>query len=213
MIKLVLFDLDGTLFDTRVDIIGAVNDLRAEYDRPVLETPNLFSLAAEGSKKLLPLAFDVVANSAEFLQLQQQYFEKLAKRFARRNPPLDGVEKLLLTLQERKLAWGVVTNRHAEMAHDILKNLPATVSPAIVVNRCTAGQRKPDASPILYACEQLGILPGNTLMVGDLQTDLEAARAAGCNFVLARFLTEVDRREISPSVVVARSPMEVLNYL
>ncbi len=56
----------------------------------------------------------------------------------------------------------------------------------VVVGRDTAAKPKPDPAPALFACGRIGCAPGEALFVGDSQTDVDCARAAGCPVVVYR---------------------------
>jgi phosphoglycolate phosphatase len=89
-----------------------------------------------------------------------------------------GVDVTLRRLREADLHLAVVTNKHRRFADALLQRLDLLRWVDVIVGGDTCERRKPDPQPLLYACDSLGVTPGEALMVGDSINDVLAARAA-----------------------------------
>lgn len=188
-LRAVLFDLDGTLLDTAADIALALNRALAEQQTAPLETQRVRELIGRGAPLLIqrviarlsvrPWPVDPV------LLLQRFYYHHDhlhdAHEFQARAYP--GVEAGLAQLHARGLRLGVVTNKARYAATTLLVNLGLSGWIDVVVGGDTAEHRKPHPQPLLHACQELQVTPAQTLMVGDSNTDVLAARAAGMRIV------------------------------
>jgi phosphoglycolate phosphatase len=100
--------------------------------------------------------------------------------------PYPGVLDALERLNARGARLAVVTNKLTTFSLAILNALGMTRHFHAVVCGDTAAAPKPAADPAIHACRELGIDPADGLFVGDSQTDVLCARAAGCPIVCVR---------------------------
>ena len=88
--------------------------------------------------------------------------------------------ELLGDLEKAKLLWGVVTNKPVRFAQPIMEQLGLAQRSALLICPDHVTNSKPDPEPLLLACSQLGLEPGEVLFVGDDLRDIESGRDAGC---------------------------------
>lgn len=177
-LRAVLFDLDGTLADTAPDLIAAVNRLLIEEARAPLPDAALRPLVSKGGRALLARAFsDLDAAARE--PLLPRFLAAYAEALAVHTRPFDGVEPLLVDIEARGLAWGIVTNKPEGLAVGVVEGLGWSTRSKVLVGGDTLPVRKPAPEPLLHAAARLGVAPAQCLYVGDDARDIEAAKAAG----------------------------------
>jgi N-acetyl-D-muramate 6-phosphate phosphatase len=89
-------------------------------------------------------------------------------------------------LEERGIAWGVVTNKFERYARPVIDGLGLGSRAAVVVGGDTCPRAKPHPDPLLHAARELDIAPAEALYVGDDVRDVQAARAAIAEITVAR---------------------------
>lgn len=183
-IKAILFDLDGTLADTALDLGGALNTLLRARGLPEQSIEAVRPIAGLGSGALISLGFGIDATHVEHEGLKQAFLDEYAQNFKKDTVLFEGINPLLEALAQQGYAWGIITNKHARFTDRLVPTLGFSVPPAVVVSGDTTAEAKPSVKPMLYACEALGLPPEACLYVGDAQRDVEAGRNAGMKTVL-----------------------------
>lgn len=183
MLKAVLFDLDGTLIDTAADLLGTLDDVRAEMGLAACAEGLSPAVTARGGRGILALGFPDDPDAVE--RLLPRYLEIYAARLSRHSRPYAGVDALLTALMQRGVPSAIVTNKPAALARQLLDELGWSSRFAVLVGGDTLSVRKPAPDPLWHACAALNVQPIETAMVGDDRRDIEAGRAAGCAFTVA----------------------------
>ncbi len=176
--RAVLFDLDGTLIDTAPDMVRILQDMLSAHGAPELPYALVRSVVSNGSMGLVRLAFPD-APEPRLLDLQAEYLERYGADVCRDSQLFPGLDALLHALESNDRLWGVVTNKPERMTTPLMDALGLLERAACVVCGDTLPQRKPDPAPLLYAGDQAGVSPNETVYVGDALRDIEAGRAAG----------------------------------
>jgi phosphoglycolate phosphatase len=181
----VLFDLDGTLLDTVDDIAAVLNESLAERQLAALSTDAVGRLIGRGAPTLVKRALEQLGAPAKQFEVEALLgrfcanYDRLYAGYGSRALPFPGVEAGLRALYGAGLKLGVVTNKQRRFAVQLLERHGLAPWLDAVVGGDSCGQRKPDPRPLQYACELLQVNPDAALMVGDSNTDVLAARAAG----------------------------------
>jgi phosphoglycolate phosphatase len=215
MIKAVLFDLDGTLADTALDLGAALNRLLAEEGLPAQSDAAIRPLASHGARGLLELGFGLGPQHPDFAALRVRFLDHYEQSASERTRLFDGVPELIRGLVERQLCWGIVTNKPMRFTDMLVPTLPFPNAPAVVISGDTVGVAKPDARPMLAASSRMGIDAQHCLYVGDAERDMEAGRNAGMRTVLASwgYIADSDRPQEWGADFVINSPLELLKLL
>lgn len=182
----VLFDLDGTLADTAPDLRHALNSVLAEEGLPPLPLEQVRPAASHGAMAMLRLAFPDVPETV-LLPLRDRFIAHYRANLDRHTTLFPGTLGLLAGLEARGIAWGIVTNKLADLTEPLLQALGLRRRAACVVSGDTTGHAKPHPAPLLHACELLGCEPARAIYVGDSRKDVEAARRAGMRVVIAGY--------------------------
>jgi phosphoglycolate phosphatase len=179
-----LFDVDGTLVDTREDLAASANVLREQFGLPRVTTAEVVGWVGDGAQVLVARALGRPEQGAhedprvaEGLALfRDHYTGHMLERTQPYPGTLEGVRRLRET--GRKLA--VVSNKPRAMCVQILDALGFQGAFSLVLGGDSLPRKKPDPAPLLHALESLDVPPERALMVGDGAQDMRAGRAAGC---------------------------------
>lgn len=215
MIKAVLFDLDGTLADTARDLGAALNRLLAEENLPPQPYEAVRPIASHGARGLVSLGFGIDKTHPRFEEYRLRFLEQYDHDFSSHTTLFDGINELILALQARGLAWGIITNKPMRFTDRLVPALPFAVPPAVVVSGDTVGVAKPDPAPMLHACRLIDIDPQHCLYVGDAERDIQAGRAVGMKTVLVNwgYIADSDDTASWQADISIDNPSELLAHL
>lgn len=185
-LRLVLFDLDGTLADTAADIARATNLALAEAGREPFSVEHVRSLVSSGARKLIASSWDRAAEE-DVDRLVRRLFAHYADRPAEHTRVFSGLDGLIGEFGGLDLDWGIVSNKPESLVRPIVDALALEPGPACVLGGDSVAAKKPDPLPLLHACELAGTPPAQTLYVGDAEIDVRAARAAGMPVAIVGF--------------------------
>lgn len=179
-VKLIIFDLDGTLVDSAADITVSLNHALSQSNMKSLAEDKVKTIIGEGITRLIEQAL-----SAQGAALPPGLEDKVAERFLEHysrhllehTVPYPGVLKTLRNLLGFKKA--VISNKRYGLTKNILDGLGISGHFDMVVGPDTAPGRKPSAAPILHVLEALGFRAEEAVIVGDSPLDIEAGKAAG----------------------------------
>lgn len=194
----VLFDLDGTLVDTAADLAASMNHALAEAGLSPVPAEEVRHLVGYGARRMLmrgyQLSTDREADDGELEASLDHFLKHYGQNIAVHSRPFDGVIEMIEGLRARGVRCAVCTNKRETYAVQLLDALGLTPLFDAVVGVDTAVAPKPDAAPVLLCLEKTQSQRG--VFVGDSDTDIRAAKAAGMSCFIARFgygpLTLVD---------------------
>ena len=212
--RALLFDLDGTLLDTAVDMVAAANALRVDAGLPPLPLTTLRPLVSKGGRAILRVAFSHLDEAAREVLLPQ-FLDRYRADIARDTRLFAGVDDLLVMCAEQGIALGIVTNKPGWLTDALLDALELRSIFGAVVSGDTLLQKKPDPAPVLHALATLGVRAQAAWMFGDDRRDIEAGRAAGTRTAAAAFgyIDAGDDVRSWGADVVVRDPRELIAYL
>jgi phosphoglycolate phosphatase len=185
-LRLVVFDLDGTLIDSRRDLADAANALIVEHGGRPLEVDAIAGMVGEGAALLVRRALaaagvklDVERDLPRFLELYDERLLAHTALYAGTREMLDGLAPFT------RLA--VLTNKPQRHTDRILQGLDIARCFRWVIGGDTTHGRKPDPAGLRHLMSSAGASPDQTRMVGDSAIDLRTARAAGVSICLVRY--------------------------
>ena len=190
-IKLVAFDLDGTLVDSAADIARAVDRMTQELGLPPPDIGTVRSWVGDGVRLLLKRALGIEADSEPSAELYQRALTTFRRAY-RENLALEsrlyaGASETLKFLHDREFALACITNKSAEFTRPLLHTLGIDSYFGLVLSGDSLTQRKPHPLPLLHAAQHLRVSPTQACMVGDSGNDLLAARAANFMAIGVRY--------------------------
>lgn len=174
----IFFDLDGTLLDTARDFAFAINVMLARDNKPALNF-DLFREHVHGeSRKMIAFAFGIDESQDQYAIIRDNFLGTYYANCTKKTVFFDGIPNLLDTLDANNIPWGIVTSKPSWLAKPILAHFQLDQRAACIVMGDTVTNIKPHPEPLLHACKQLSIFPENAIYVGDLHTDILAAKTA-----------------------------------
>jgi phosphoglycolate phosphatase len=186
MIRLVVFDLDGTLVDSKKDIADAANALIVELGGLPLADAAIVAMVGEGAALLVRRALDAAGLDPATPGALDRFLRAYDERLLRHTRPYDGMLDVIRELHgTRRIS--VLTNKPSRAAVRILRELAFAPLLAGVVGGDTPAGRKPDPTGLRQLMSDVGATADATLLVGDSPIDLETARRAGVELCLARY--------------------------
>ncbi len=181
----VIFDLDGTLIDSRQDLTDAVNWMRAQFQLPPLALKQVVGYIGNGVKLLAERSLkgtDITLEQGLPL-LKKYYHEHMVDNTCL----YPGVAEGLTTLRHSGIKLAVITNKPHPATLEILKKLNAYDDFDTIIGGDSGFPLKPHPAPLLHFVEKCGAIPAQSWMCGDHYTDLEAGRRAGMKRCFAAY--------------------------
>jgi phosphoglycolate phosphatase len=186
VIRLITFDLDGTLIDSVKDLTDAANALLAELGGPPLPDEAVARMVGEGAAVLVRRALTAAGIDPGTPAALERFLDLYDARLLANTRVYPTTMEMLVKLAERhRLA--VLTNKPAAASERILEGLGIRERFHAVIGGDTPFGRKPNPAGLLHLVETAGVAPASTLLVGDSRVDLETARRAGTRICLARY--------------------------
>lgn len=211
----VLFDLDGTLFDTAPDIYAACNHALRMFGYKGAGADLLSAGLPYGMRAMLRLALPerdwprAERGSPMYNEFDRSYTQN-SHALTR---PFPGIPELVGDLEGLGIRTGVVTNKYMHMVKALFSAFPFTRLFDSVVAGDSAPRAKPSPEPIWMAMRECRSDPPRTLYVGDLKSDMDAARNAGvasCAVKWGYGMFVSGSMEEWGAQYVAQSPQDVL---
>jgi phosphoglycolate phosphatase len=180
----VLFDLDGTLFDTMPDFVHIFNFMLQQRGQPSMNDLDSFRIIiSKGNAAMIENALGLNDQHPEFKKISDELVKHYVEVRGRYANLFSGFTHLLEQLDTENIPWGIVTNRLEANIAPFLQNFNLHERPHCLVGADTAGRGKPHPDSLLHAAKLLDVKPENCFYVGDFSTDIIAAKAAGMKSV------------------------------
>lgn len=210
----VLFDLDGTLLDTALDMAAALNRLRDSEGLPAIPFEQIRPLVSHGAPRLLKLAFGE-PEPARYEVLRKRFLDFYRESLAVHTRLFTGFDRVLERIESAGFRWGVVTNKPGWLATPLLADTGLAARCACMVAGDTLAERKPHPMPLLHAAALLGLEPRECVYVGDAERDVQAARNAGMIPLVAGFgyLGDGDDPAAWQPEAIFTRPEELIDWL
>jgi phosphoglycolate phosphatase len=176
-VRALVFDLDGTLIDSKLDLALAVNATLAAEGRAELPHERIFGYVGQGAMRLVERALgDAVA--PEELERAHEFFLSYYRAHMLDNTILyPGVLECLEALADRPMA--VLTNKPWRFSREILEGLGIARYFKDIYGGNSFETKKPDPFGLLAILEKFGVSPNRAMLVGDSDVDVKTARNAG----------------------------------
>jgi phosphoglycolate phosphatase len=184
MIRLVMFDLDGTLVDSSVDITNALNYATEPYGFGKITPAQTIGMVGEGITRLIEkmVGPERAAVTTEVLDRFIRYYSDHLIDFTK---PYDGIREMLERLGGYRKA--VISNKREVLSKRLLEELDLLKYFDMVLGSDSAEERKPSPKPLQKVLAAFRMKPGEAVIVGDSNYDIEAGRAAGVHTVAVTY--------------------------
>jgi phosphoglycolate phosphatase len=205
--RTIVFDLDGTLVDTAPDLIGSLNVLFWREGLAPIALNEGRSMIGGGVRPLIERGLAAqgrALDAAELDALYAAYVAHYAEHIADSSRPYPGVEAALDALAARGSRFAVCTNKLAWLSVRLLDRLGLSQRFVTICGQDTFGIQKPDPEVLRRTIRVAGGDLADAVMVGDSETDIRTARAAGVPVVAVDFgYTDVPVTELGPDRVIS----------
>jgi phosphoglycolate phosphatase len=185
--EMILIDVDGTLVDSVPDLAFCVDEMQKALDLSERGEASVRQWVGNGVERLVKRALtdsmDGEPEEALYQKALAVFRELYAENTSKRSHLYDGVITGLDYLKNAGYTLGCVTNKAGEFTLPILRDLGIHDYFEVIICGDDTLRKKPDPLPLLTAAERLSIDPQKSLMIGDSQSDVKAARAAGFQIV------------------------------
>ena len=186
----IAFDLDGTLVETHLDLVGTLNRMLVRHGLPEAPMESASSLIGGGARALLQHGFERAGASwdeAQAPDLFDAFIADYIDHIADHSRPFDGVVETLERLAARGAILCVATNKRTDLSLMLLDRLDLTRHFAVVAGPDRVSARKPSGAHLRDAVTLAGGDPLRAIMVGDAAPDTGAARDADMPCIVATF--------------------------
>lgn len=217
-IKLVMWDLDGTLVDSALDLAHSINAMLRHFKRPELPVETIGTFIGDGAPMLVRRALGDPKHE-DFVKEALEYFLTYYREHKLDNTYVyDGVIPALAAIGAarngspgRKQA--VLTNKPVRPSRDIVAGLGLSQYFAQVYGGNSFETKKPDPLGAKTLMQELGAAPEETVMVGDSQNDSLTARNAGMWSIGVTYGFSPESLKKAPPDVVVDTPAEIAEVL
>lgn len=214
-IRAILFDLDGTLLDTLEDLADSMNAALASVGHPGHPVDAYKKMVGDGVRTLAIRALPEHARHDEaavstVTAMRTEY----ASRWKNKTRPYPGIPELLDQLTARKLPMAVFSNKPHDATLDCVRELLPAWTFARVLGQKDPTPKKPAPDGALLIAAELNVSASECLYLGDTDTDMQTATAAGMFAVGVTwgFRDEEELRQHGAKAIV-HHPLEVLSLI
>ena len=188
----ILFDLDGTLVDTAPDLMKAHNYVMKKYGYKTKTTEEIRSLVGRGASALIGRSlwgnakdeFAKIEDKKIKTEMVKEFINFYGKNICNESTLINGVENFLKWCKEKKISLAVCTNKQEHLAVDLLKKIGIYNYFEYVAGSNTFDYCKPDPRHLISIIEILSGDINKSLMIGDSETDANAAKSASLPIIL-----------------------------
>jgi len=188
----ILFDLDGTLVDTAPDLMRAHNHVMTKFGYPTKSTDEIRNLVGKGAGALIGRSiwgqakkeFHSVNDLKIKDQMSKEFVDYYGKNIISESTLINGVKEFLKWCKEQNILMAVCTNKQEHLSNDLLKKIGIYDFFEYVAGSDTFDYCKPDPRHLTSIVEILDGDVKKTIMIGDSETDANAAKAAEIPVIL-----------------------------
>ena len=188
----ILFDLDGTLVDTAPDLMLAHNHVMKKFNYQTKTTEEIRELVGQGAGALIGRSiwgqakkeFGKVTDQKIKDEMTKEFINYYGKNILNKSTLISGVKEFLIWCKKENISMAVCTNKTEHLAIDLLKKIGIYDFFEYVAGYNTFSYCKPDPRHLTSVIEILAGDLNKTLMIGDSESDANAAKEAGIPIIL-----------------------------
>ncbi|MFN7920715.1 MAG: HAD-IA family hydrolase [Bryobacteraceae bacterium] len=176
--QLLIFDLDGTLIDSQLDLVNSVNATRAHMGMAPLEQKRIASYVGNGAPVLIRRALGETASDADVARGLEYFLAYYREHMLDHTRLYPGVRETLDELRDAGRRMAILTNKPVRFSEGIIEGLGLTGHFLRVYGGNSFPEKKPHPIGIETLMREAGVERGGTMMVGDSAVDVKTARNA-----------------------------------
>jgi phosphoglycolate phosphatase len=210
---LLIFDLDGTLIDSRLDLANAVNATRRHMGMATLDNERVYSYVGNGAAVLIRRALGDQATEAEVQEALEYFLEYYREHDLDFTTLYPGVRESLDRLAAAGKRMAVLTNKPVRVSQAIVQGLGVAHHFFRVYGGNSFEFKKPNPIGIEVLMEQAEVSRERTLMVGDSSVDVETARNARITCCGVTYGFQPETLDITPPDIKADSMEQMVDWV
>lgn len=183
-IRLIIFDLDGTLVNSIADVTNALNYAVGPYGFETLTVKKTASLVGEGITSLIGKLLAEKETDLHPVVLKR-FLDYYTEHLTDFTVPYPGVRETLEMLANYRKS--VISNKREDLSRRLLENLGLSGYFDIIWGSDSVPEKKPSPAPVLEMLKKLSCGPDEAVMVGDSNYDIEAGKSAGVKTVAVSY--------------------------
>lgn len=209
--KAYIFDLDGTLLDTLIDLANAVNFAMRSKNYPERTLDEVRSFIGNGIKVLIKRAVPDGTSDADYAEALEIFTKYYLEHIADYTKPYDGMIDVVKTLGERGCKVAVLSNKAHFAAQAVVRDFFGDIFD-MVVGKMDEFPTKPDPDSLFYMMKNLGVKAEDCVYIGDSDVDVLTAHNAGLPCIGVTWGNrDEDVLVASGAEYIANTPEEILN--
>lgn len=212
--KAILFDLDGTLLDTLQDLAESTNKALGQMGYPEHPVEAYKYIVGDGVDTLIARALPEYARQPD-KKSQCLYLARLeySRCWSVNTRPYPGIAEMLKKLQEQRVPMAIFSNKPNEFTKDMVAQILENYDFEVVFGSQEGYPIKPDPTVALQIAEKLDVPAGEFIYLGDTNTDMQTANAAGMYAVGALWgFRDADELIRAGAKVLVKRPVELLDF-
>lgn len=213
--RAIMFDLDGTLLDTLEDLGDSMNSVLEQFGFPRHPVDAFKYFVGDGVENLVLRALPEGKRDGKTLNdCVSAMREEYGRRWMEKTHPYPGIPPLLDALSERSIKMAIFSNKQDEFTQITVNKFLSKWHFETVVGARPSVPKKPDPTVPMEIAQSMGIPPTAFLYVGDTNTDMHTARAAGMHAVGALWgFRQADELLSSGAMSLVKEPADILRLL
>jgi len=185
--RLVVFDLDGTLIDSKRDLADSANEMLTGYGAAALTEDAIGHMVGAGAAQLVARVLQAAELKVPLDEALARFLENYDRRLTNHTRPYHGIPELLAELESEGVKMSLLTNKPLEASARILEAFGLSKFFRLRVGGDGPWPRKPAPEGLRFLMKEESADSSQTMLVGDSGVDLSTARNAGVRICLARY--------------------------
>jgi len=210
--KGIVFDLDGTLLDTSLDLTDTLNHVRRLANLDDLRAEEVMRMMGDGLKNTLLRGLQG-STALKIPYAMDEFLAFYHANYTNKTVPYAGIHDVLSKLQTKGISLGVLSNKREEFIETLLAMHFKDIHFKVKFGDTDQRKRKPDPMGLLEACAVFQLQPYQVLMVGDSVMDMQAGLNAHCGVLpVAWGYQSVEALQAVSNCVPIQNPLQILEY-
>lgn len=213
MAKAIIFDLDGTLLDTRKDLANSINFMLEALNKKKLSQEEIISHVGHGIKYLVEECAKPKneEDTKEAISLFKKFY---SKEYLKNTIPYDGTKDLVIRLKEEGLIIGVNSNKDDIYTKELIKKHYKEIDLKYVLGGKEGIEKKPSPQAVNIILNDMGVRKEDTIYIGDSVVDVDTAKNAGIfSLIVGWGFSKKEDLLKEKGIKLVESPSEILEYI
>ena len=214
-IKVIIFDLDGTLLNTLDDLADSTNFALSKFSYPTRSIEEIRTFVGNGVAKLIERAIPDGKNNPNFDKCLDIFKQHYSINKYNKTAPYNNIINLLIELKEKNYKIAVVSNKFDLAVKDLCqKYFPNLIDVAIGENEAAGINKKPSSDTVNLVLQQLNLNSDQAIYVGDSDVDILTAKNSNmpCVSVTWGFRDKEFLIKNNAQIII-NTPKEIIDYL